>query len=80
LNLIRVLGGHARAGDGIADAGIPADDEERRTFGGGEGAPVVEPKLLRRGAVGFVQKPYRIAELSRTVAEKMRPARVRSSA
>jgi signal transduction histidine kinase/ActR/RegA family two-component response regulator len=29
--------------------------------------------MLRRGAVGFVQKPYRIAELSRTVAEKMRP-------
>jgi two-component system, cell cycle sensor histidine kinase and response regulator CckA len=28
--------------------------------------------MLRRGAVGFVQKPYRVAELSRTVAEKMR--------
>jgi DNA-binding NtrC family response regulator len=29
--------------------------------------------MLRRGAVGFVQKPYRVAELSRIVAEKLRP-------
>jgi CheY-like chemotaxis protein len=29
--------------------------------------------MLKRGAVGFVQKPYRVAELSRTVAEKLRP-------
>jgi signal transduction histidine kinase len=28
--------------------------------------------ILQRGAVGFVQKPYRIAELSRVVAEAMR--------
>lgn len=28
--------------------------------------------MLRKGAVGFVQKPYRVAELSRTVAAKIR--------
>ena len=28
--------------------------------------------MLKRGAVGFVQKPYRVAELSRTVAENIR--------
>jgi CheY-like chemotaxis protein len=29
--------------------------------------------MLRKGAAGFVQKPYRVAELSRTVAAKIRP-------
>jgi signal transduction histidine kinase/ActR/RegA family two-component response regulator len=28
--------------------------------------------MLKRGAVGFVQKPYRVADLSRTVAQKIR--------
>ena len=28
--------------------------------------------MLERGAVGFVQKPYRVSELSRTIAEAMR--------
>jgi signal transduction histidine kinase/ActR/RegA family two-component response regulator len=36
--------------------------------------------MLRRGAAGFVQKPYRVADLSRTVAESMRSLRVRSTA
>jgi CheY-like chemotaxis protein len=36
--------------------------------------------MLKKGAVGFVQKPYRVADLSRTVAEKIRRERVRSSA
>jgi CheY-like chemotaxis protein len=31
--------------------------------------------MLKKGAVGFVQKPYRVAELSRTVAENLRPPR-----
>jgi signal transduction histidine kinase/ActR/RegA family two-component response regulator len=39
----------------------------------GYGAEQDVSSMLRRGAVGFVQKPYRVAELSRTVAEKMRP-------
>jgi CheY-like chemotaxis protein len=38
----------------------------------GYGAEQDVSKMLRHGAVGFVQKPYRVAELSRTVAEKMR--------
>ena len=39
----------------------------------GYGAEQDVSSMLKRGAVGFVQKPYRVAELSRTVAEKMRP-------
>lgn len=39
----------------------------------GYGAEQDVSSMLRRGAVGFVQKPYRVAELSRTVAENMRP-------
>jgi signal transduction histidine kinase/CheY-like chemotaxis protein len=35
--------------------------------------------MLRRGAVGFVQKPYRVAELSRTVADAMHGSRFSSS-
>jgi len=31
--------------------------------------------MLRRGAVGFVQKPYRVAELSRIVADEIRRPR-----
>ncbi len=31
--------------------------------------------MIRRGAAGFVQKPYRVAELSRVVADKIRRAR-----
>jgi signal transduction histidine kinase/ActR/RegA family two-component response regulator len=38
----------------------------------GYGAEQDVSSMLRRGAVGFVQKPYRVVELSRTVAEKMR--------
>ncbi|HEY6077217.1 MAG TPA: ATP-binding protein [Polyangiaceae bacterium] len=33
--------------------------------------------MLKKGAVGFVQKPYRLAELSRTVAESLRTPRSR---
>jgi FixJ family two-component response regulator len=33
--------------------------------------------MLKKGAVGFVQKPYRVAELSRTVAESLRAPRSR---
>jgi signal transduction histidine kinase/CheY-like chemotaxis protein len=38
----------------------------------GYGAEQDVSAMLRRGAVGFVQKPYRVAELSRIVAEKIR--------
>jgi two-component system, cell cycle sensor histidine kinase and response regulator CckA len=38
----------------------------------GYGAEQDVSAMLRRGAVGFVQKPYRVAELSRTVADKIR--------
>jgi signal transduction histidine kinase/ActR/RegA family two-component response regulator len=38
----------------------------------GYGAEQDVSSMLKRGAVGFVQKPYRVAELSRTVAEKIR--------
>jgi signal transduction histidine kinase/ActR/RegA family two-component response regulator len=38
----------------------------------GYGAEQDISSMLERGAVGFVQKPYRVAELSRTVAEKIR--------
>jgi len=33
--------------------------------------------MLKKGAVGFVQKPYRVAELSRIVAESLRAPRSR---
>jgi CheY-like chemotaxis protein len=39
----------------------------------GYGAEQDVNAMLEKGAVGFVQKPYRIAELSRTVAAKIRP-------
>jgi len=38
----------------------------------GYGAEQDVSSMLKNGAVGFVQKPYRVAELSRTVAEKIR--------
>jgi signal transduction histidine kinase/ActR/RegA family two-component response regulator len=38
----------------------------------GYGAEQDVSNMLKRGAVGFVQKPYRVAELSRTVAAKIR--------
>jgi signal transduction histidine kinase/ActR/RegA family two-component response regulator len=38
----------------------------------GYGAEQDVSSMLRRGAVGFVQKPYRVAELSRTVADNLR--------
>jgi signal transduction histidine kinase/ActR/RegA family two-component response regulator len=38
----------------------------------GYGAEQDVSAMLKRGAVGFVQKPYRVAELSRTVAQKIR--------
>jgi signal transduction histidine kinase/ActR/RegA family two-component response regulator len=40
----------------------------------GYGAEQDVSSMLKRGAVGFVQKPYRVAELSRTVAQKIRKA------
>jgi signal transduction histidine kinase/ActR/RegA family two-component response regulator len=43
----------------------------------GYGAEQDVNAMLKKGAVGFVQKPYRVAELSRIVAEKLR--RVRNS-
>jgi signal transduction histidine kinase/ActR/RegA family two-component response regulator len=42
----------------------------------GYGAEQDVGAMLKRGAVGFVQKPYRVAELSRTVADKIRRPRV----
>jgi signal transduction histidine kinase/CheY-like chemotaxis protein len=41
----------------------------------GYGAEQDVGAMLKRGAVGFVQKPYRVAELSRTVADKIRRPR-----
>jgi signal transduction histidine kinase/ActR/RegA family two-component response regulator len=41
----------------------------------GYGAEQDVNAMLRKGAVGFVQKPYRVAELSRVIAEKLRRAR-----
>jgi signal transduction histidine kinase/ActR/RegA family two-component response regulator len=38
----------------------------------GYGAEQDVSSMLKNGAVGFVQKPYRVAELSRTVADKIR--------
>jgi signal transduction histidine kinase/ActR/RegA family two-component response regulator len=38
----------------------------------GYGAEQDVSSMLKKGAVGFVQKPYRVAELSRTVAAKIR--------
>jgi signal transduction histidine kinase/ActR/RegA family two-component response regulator len=40
----------------------------------GYGAEQDVSSMLKRGAAGFVQKPYRVAELSRIVAEKIRRA------
>lgn len=40
----------------------------------GYGAEQDVSSMLKRGAVGFVQKPYRVADLSRTVAQKIRKA------
>jgi DNA-binding NtrC family response regulator len=39
----------------------------------GYGAEQDVSSMLRRGAAGFVQKPYRVAELSRTIADLLRP-------
>jgi signal transduction histidine kinase/CheY-like chemotaxis protein len=39
----------------------------------GYGAEQDVSAMLRRGAAGFVQKPYRVVELSRTVAASLRP-------
>jgi CheY-like chemotaxis protein len=41
----------------------------------GYGADQDVAAMLRRGAAGFVQKPYRVAELSRTIAEAIAPER-----
>jgi CheY-like chemotaxis protein len=41
----------------------------------GYGAEQDVDAMIRRGAVGFVQKPYRVAELSRIVADKIRRPR-----
>jgi CheY-like chemotaxis protein len=46
----------------------------------GYGAEQDVSSMLQKGAVGFVQKPYRVAELSRTVAHSIRKDAVRSSA
>jgi signal transduction histidine kinase/ActR/RegA family two-component response regulator len=46
----------------------------------GYGAEQDVASMLEKGAAGFVQKPYRVADLSRTVAEHVRRERVRSSA
>jgi signal transduction histidine kinase/ActR/RegA family two-component response regulator len=42
----------------------------------GYGAEQDVSSMLKKGAVGFVQKPYRVADLSRTVAQKIRKAKV----
>jgi signal transduction histidine kinase/ActR/RegA family two-component response regulator len=41
----------------------------------GYGAEQDVEAMLKQGAVGFVQKPYRVAELSRIVSEKLRRKR-----
>jgi two-component system, cell cycle sensor histidine kinase and response regulator CckA len=41
----------------------------------GYGAEQDVSAMLKQGAVGFVQKPYRVAELSRVVADSMRGLR-----
>jgi signal transduction histidine kinase len=41
----------------------------------GYGAEQDVDAMIRRGAVGFVQKPYRVGELSRIVADKIRHVR-----
>ncbi len=46
----------------------------------GYGAEQDVSSMLKKGAVGFVQKPYRVAELSRTVALSIRKVSVRSTA
>jgi CheY-like chemotaxis protein len=46
----------------------------------GYGAEQDVASMLKKGAAGFVQKPYRVAELSRTVARCIRKESVRSSA
>jgi DNA-binding NtrC family response regulator len=42
----------------------------------GYGAEQDVSSMLKKGAAGFVQKPYRVAELSRTVAQKIRKPKV----
>jgi signal transduction histidine kinase/CheY-like chemotaxis protein len=46
----------------------------------GYGAEQDVTGMLRRGAAGFVQKPYRIAELSRTIADAIQASRARHTA
>jgi CheY-like chemotaxis protein len=46
----------------------------------GYGADQDVSSMLKKGAVGFVQKPYRVADLSRTVASSIRKEPMRSSA
>jgi signal transduction histidine kinase/CheY-like chemotaxis protein len=45
----------------------------------GYGAGQDVAAMIRRGAAGFVQKPYRVAELSRQIAEALGPAAAKTS-
>jgi DNA-binding response OmpR family regulator len=60
------------SGEATFDALRRIDNELRILIWSGYGAEQDVSALLLRGAVGFVQKPYRVAELSRTVAQALK--------
>jgi len=63
------------SGAATFDALMEVNSQLRVLIWSGHGAEQDLEDMLRRGAVGFVQKPYRVADLARAVADAMaRPA------
>jgi two-component system, cell cycle sensor histidine kinase and response regulator CckA len=60
------------SGEATFDALRAMDDTLRILIWSGYGAEQDISAMLARGAVGFVQKPYRVADLSRTIARALR--------
>jgi signal transduction histidine kinase/CheY-like chemotaxis protein len=60
------------SGEATFDALRAIDGSLKVLIWSGYGADQDVNAMLRRGAVGFVQKPYRVAELSRTIADVLR--------
>ncbi len=59
------------SGEATFDALRAIEPELRVLVWSGYGAEQDVNSMLKRGAVGFVQKPYRVAELSRAIADAL---------
>jgi signal transduction histidine kinase len=60
------------SGEATFDALRALDPAIKVLIWSGYGADQDVSAMIRRGALGFVQKPYRVAELSRTIAQALR--------